>query len=187
MPGKIASRRELGSFASQQAQIQGQEAARAVNDAKRRLDDQILLCMAQKFTTSSQRLQPTVLSFPVKKGDLWFIEFWGLGHSAGAGGINYAVFGPPNSLVSGVLESSTFNTAVAQWFSQTITTLNTQTLGPCHAGATDAGRPDRLRARVECKSDGDIAIAAATVTAASLSTIDAQAMLRATRYIKVLP
>lgn len=185
MADRIASRREQGSFASQQAQIQGQEAARAVNDAKRRLDDQVLLCLAQKFTTNSQALKATPLSIPVKKGDLWFIEYWSLSHSAGAGGINLALLGPARSLVTGVLESSTANTAVANWFSTTILTLNA-VISACHAGATDAGRPDRMQARVECGEDGRISIAASTVTAGSISTIDERALLRATRYNKVL-
>jgi len=184
MAGRIASRRELGSFSSQQAQLQGQEAARGVNDAKKRLDDQILLCLAQNFTTNSQALKATPLSFPVQKGDLWFIEYWSLSHSAGAGGINLSVFGPPNSLVTGVLESSSANTAVANWFSTTFLVLN-GVIAACHAGATDAGRPDRIQARIECGDAGRIAIAASTVTAGSISTIDRRALLRATRFSKV--
>jgi len=182
--GKIAPRRELGAFGSQQAQLQGQDAARAANDAKRRLDAQILLALAAPFRTNSQQFLPTKLLFNVKKGDLWFIEFWGRGRSAGAGGINYAVGAPTGSIIQGTLESSTVNTGVANWFILDFSNINTG-IGACHAGASDVGRPDRLAARVECVSDGKIGIAAATVTAASFSTIEAQAFLRATRYTKV--
>ncbi len=184
---KVAPRRELGSFSSQQAQIQGQDAARAANGANRRLDEQLLLVLAAPFKTTVVVLNPTKLAFPAKKGDLWFIEYWGLGRCSSVNGMNYGLFVPPNSVVSGTLETSTTNVSVANWTITQFLQTSLAPIGTAHVGANDNGRPDRLQARVQCGADGNIAITAASVTAATTTTIEAQAILRATKYIKVLP
>lgn len=136
------------------------------------------------FTTTSQAATSTLLSFAVAAGETWDVEYWGFGHNSAAGGMKYAIYAPNSSTVSGTLESSSTNTAVANWLIDTFSAPNTLSVA-CHAGATNAGRPDRINVRVTTVYAGVVAIQVASVTAASTTTVDAAALLRATRSLVV--
>lgn len=146
----------------------------------------VSLSLRTPFTTSSDLSQDTKLAFPVRAGETWDLEFWGNSQCSSTDGVKYEVGAPPDSTVSGWLESSSTNTSVTNWTTTEINAVNTQ-FGPFHAGASNAARPDRLQARVKAGRDGVVAIRICSETAATTTILSAKAHLRATRVTEVGP
>ncbi len=184
MADRLAFRRaQVPSFDADLAQRSAQQAAQKTNVLADRLDRQILLALAQDFVTTATSLVATPLAFPVRAGENWLVEVWADAACSSVNGMVYALGAPAGSQVRGWVQSSSTNTAVANWFVGQFTAANTASTA-CHVGATNAGRPDRIEARIEAATDGTISILVAGVSA-STTTISRQAALRATRYARV--
>lgn len=183
MKDRFPFRREhTGSAGADRLQADARRASIAL---QHQIDQGLPLSLALRdaYTTTSADLQVTPLWFPVKAGDLWELEFWGFGACSSVNGMRYGIGAPDGSNVSGTIETSSTNTLVANWLIGTFTAANTASI-TCHAGATNAGRPDRIYARVKAASAGRIALLVASVTSGTTTTLAAQAYLRAHRYLE---
>lgn len=146
------------------------------------------LISADAFKTTSAIPVETMLRFPVKAGEIWHVEFFGLGHCSSVNGMSYALGAPPNSVVSGIHYSSTASTAVANWFLSALPATPGTSFGAMHVGANDAGRPDNFYARVKCAGDGFISLKVHAITAGTTATLDGMALLRGHRLnLEVVP
>ena len=143
----------------------------------------VSLMLEEDFTTTAATAQSTKLSFAVVKGESWDVEVCGNGGCSTVDGMKYAIACPAGSVLSGELDSSSANIAVANWTRQALTasTLSAAT----HVGATNAGRPDRINARVTVGADGFITLQAASATAADTTTVYAKTYLRASKVTLV--
>ncbi len=144
----------------------------------------VSLTLAADFTTTDATAQSTHLTFPVKAGEVWDVEYWGNAGCSNTNGMAYAIGAPTGSTASGWIETSSTNTSVTNWLTLQITAIDTLSAA-CHAGASNAGRPDRINVRVIAGADGAVTLKAASITAASTTTIAALAYLRATKAVKV--
>lgn len=144
----------------------------------------ISLMLKSDWSTTLATPQPTPLTFPVKAGDIWDVDYFGLDACSSTNGMGHAIGAPPNSTVSGVLYSSSANTAAANWILIAITSPNAF-IGACHVGASNAGRPTHLNVRVKAGADGAITLKACSVTAGTTTGIAAKAYLRAMRVTEV--
>jgi len=142
----------------------------------------VAMMLAEDFSTTRAVAQNTLLTFPVVKGELWDVEFFGYGACSTVTGMKYAVGCPAGSVMSGELESSSTNTAVANWTTQGLTasTLSAAT----HVGASNAFRPDRINVRVKVGANGAITIQAASAAAADTTRVAARSLLRANRVVE---
>lgn len=133
------------------------------------------------FTTTATTPQSTRLTFPVRAGDYWVIEYHGFAGNSNVAGMKYAVAAPTDTAIDGVLDttltSSTDDTHVR------IQTVNSPTIA-VHtvAGGT---RSDHLIARLAVVKDGAVTLQVCSTNAGTTTTLDARAYLRATRYRRV--
>lgn len=135
------------------------------------------------ITTTLDYATPTTLRFPVKAGEVWDVEYWGYSGCSSVNGCKLALMCPSGSTLFGELESSSTNTAVANWTTQTLSASTLSTA--LHAGATSTPRPDRINARVVAGADGYITLAFASTTAATTTTLAGRPCLRGTRAVQV--
>lgn len=163
-----------------------QETLRALIAYVRALDlaSSVTLMLAAAFTTTLATPQPTTLTFRVKAGELWDVEFTGRGACSSVNGMGYALGAPAGSEVSGALYTSSTNTSAANWLLYQFTAVNTA-IGTCHAGASNAARPDSFTARVKCGQDGFITVLVYAVTAGTTATLFERSSLRASKATKV--
>lgn len=186
---KIAARTtHTGNFAQDQAQRLAQQTAVKTNSIESRVTAlerlvPVVLELAADFTTTLATAQNTKLTFPVALGDVWDVEFWGYGACSTVNGMKYAVAAPSGSVMSGELESSSTNTLVANWTTQTL--VASALSAATHVGASNAGRPDRINVRVKVQAAGSITLQVASATAGDTTTLSAKALLRATRVTEV--
>ncbi len=182
------SRYHTGSFAGDEMQRQAGVVASGANRLVDRVAaleglSSVLLVLDVAFTTTAATAQPTKLRFPVNRGEEWLVEFWGYGSCSTVTGMKYAIGCPTGSTATGELESSSTNTLVANWTTQTLSanTLSAAT----HVGATNAARPDRICVRVRVYDDGEIVLQAASASAGDTTTVYALSCLRATKVVLV--
>lgn len=138
--------------------------------------------LSSNFTTTSTSATPTNLTFPVKSGEVWILEFDGVAQCSSTGGSAYAIDAPGGSTVKGWLDSTTSGLS-ARSLDQ-ISTPSTLTGTAVHAVAATPA-PDRIVATVTAGADGDVTIQAASQTSMQTTTIFAGATLRARRAATV--
>ncbi len=143
----------------------------------------VSLMLEASFTTTAATAQSTKLTFAVKKGECWDVEFWGDASCSSVNGMCYAIGAPAGSTAAGWIDSSSTNTAVANWLTDQVTAPNTLS-SACHAGASNVGRPDRINVRVKAGADGFVTLQVASVTAATTTTIAAKSHLRASKVVE---
>lgn len=137
----------------------------------------VVLVLGSTFTTTSATAQNTALTFPVRDGEQWLVEFWGFAGCSTLNGMKYAIGAPSGSTVDGILDSSlgasTTDARVA------ITAVNTLT----SAVHTVAGgeRDDHINARLTIVGSGSVTIQVASNTGGDTTTLRSLACLRATR------
>ena len=143
----------------------------------------VTLMLAADFATTAATAQSTKLSFAVLAGEAWDVEVWSYAGCSSVNGMKYAVDCPAGSVLLGELESSSTNTAVANWTTQTLSasTLSAAT----HVGATSTPRPDRINARVKVAAAGFITLQVCSVTAATTTTLTGKSYMRAFRVTEV--
>jgi hypothetical protein len=186
----VAFRAEhTGSAAGDRAQRQAQAAVVAHEQTKTyvaglALQVPVSLMLSAAFTTTLATATDTKLSFPVLAGECWNVEYWGDGSCSSVNGMCYSIGAPANSSVDGWIETSSTNTLVANWLTIQVTAVNTLSAA-CHAGANNTGRHDRISARVKVGVAGRITLQAASITAATTTTIAAKSYLRALRVTEV--
>ena len=144
----------------------------------------VSLMLAAAFTTTANTAQSTKLTFPVKKGETWDVEVWASASCSTVAGVAYALGAPTGSTVDGWIESSSVDTSVANWLTLQVSAVNTLSAA-CHAGASNAARPDRINVRVSVAADGDITLKVASITAATTTTLSAKSYLRASKVTLV--
>ena len=139
--------------------------------------------LTETFSTASTLPTPTKLAIAVKAGECWDVTFQGRGSCSNVGGMGYALGAPPGSTVQGEHITSSTNTSWANWLRLAIDTAGAA-IGTCHAGATDAARPDSFTARVKVGSQsGHITVMAYAV--AGTAKVYAKATLRIQRTAEV--
>lgn len=137
----------------------------------------VVLVLTSDFTTTSATAQSTALTFPVRDGERWLVEFWGFAGCSTADGMKYAIGAPSGSTIDGILDSSlgssTTDARVA------ITAVNTLT----SAVHTVAGgeRDDYINARLTISGSGSVTIQVASTTGGDTTTLRDLACLRAMR------
>lgn len=144
----------------------------------------VSMMLASDFTCTEATLQATNLTFAVRKGECWEVEYCGRSACSSVDGMGYGVGAPVGSTISGEVYSSLANVGVAEWFLTAITSISTFIVAS-HVGASDAGRPDFIRARVKVAADGFITILASSVTAGTTTTISQKSYLQAIKVIEV--
>lgn len=141
----------------------------------------VSLALAKPFITTSGTLAPTPLTFKVKAGEIWVVEYCGLETCSSTNGMGFGIAAPANSTVTGTLWSSAGNTAVANWVLSTFFAVNTF-ISALHVGAPSTGsRPTTINARVRVVADGFITIMVQSVTAGTTTTIATDTFLKATK------
>jgi len=140
------------------------------------------LSLAANFTTDSSGATSTNLSFEVRAGETWLLEFEGLAECSSIGGVKYAIAAPALTTVAGWLDGtdSSLNDRVVE----AIAAANTLTANPIHRVAATPG-PDRIVATIVAGDDGVVALQAASGVNMELTTIFAGATLRASRAATV--
>ena len=146
----------------------------------------VSVMLPDTFTTTSANPVATKLSFPVKAHENWRVDLHSSGSCSSVNGMGYALGAPPGSTVDGYLESSSTNTLVANWLVAQVATVGAG-ITPCHVGASDAARPDRMSARVQVGAqDGQIVIMIYAVNGGT-ARIYKKAHLGAWRVTEVAP
>lgn len=152
----------------------------AVRALARAVPDTVSLSLRSDFQTTSADPRATGLRFAVKAGETWNVEVWGNAACSSVAGVAYAIGAPTNSTVSGWIDTSSTNTAVANWLVVQLTAPNVASAA-CHAGASNSGRPDRITVRVTAAADGFVDIMFSSITSGTTSILSALAYMRATR------
>lgn len=141
--------------------------------------------LAETFSTPSTTPVATRLTIAVKAGECWDVSLVGRGSCTNVAGMGYALGAPPGSTVQGSHVTSSTDATIANWLHFAVDTVNAA-LGTSHAGATDAGRPDTITARVKVGTqDGYITIMAYAV--AGTAKVHAKSMLSGRRTAEVQP
>lgn len=129
------------------------------------------------YTNSTVTAANTTLQFYAQPGEVFKIEFNGTTQCSGIGGSKYQITAPAGATVEGWLYSSA--AAITTLSYQRIVAINTLNATATHTVATTPG-PDRIVATVTIGATGGVvAIAAASVTAAQITTIFAGSSLTA--------
>lgn len=154
---------------------------RLVVDAIRALDARVprtyVKTLPKAVTSTVTQLVTTGLSFPVKSGEVWLVEFKGLaGCSGSANGMKFGVLAPAGSTISGALDSS-LTTATDDAHVQ-LTAINTAT-SAVHT-VNGSTRDDEASFVIKAGSDGVVAWAFQPTTSGNTATVAAKAWLRAT-------
>lgn len=137
----------------------------------------VVIYLPSAFTTTLATAQDTLLTFPVRSGEVWLVEVWAFGGSSTVNGMKYAIGAPTGSTVDGYLDSSS-TTEESDQIEQ-ITAINTLTAAVhVTAGGT---RPDYINARLSIAASGSVTIQAASTTGGDTTTIRSFACLRAVR------
>ncbi len=143
----------------------------------------VSLMLASDFTTTTATAAATKLTFAVSKGETWDVEFWGYAGCSSTNGMKYAIGCPAGSVLLGELESSSSNTAVANWGTEPLSASTMSS--PTHVGATSTPRPDRINARVFVGADGAITLQVASATSGTTTTLTGKSYLRASKVTRV--
>lgn len=142
------------------------------------------LALDDDFTTTDNAATATPLTFPVRAGDVWSIEYLRTAECSTADGVAYAIdFPAVGSWIEGWVDS-TAATLADRSLQRIMTSGLTAT--PIHTAVAEAA-PDRIVATVGIGEDGDLTIMAASVTNGDLTTIRKGASLRARRLSRVSP
>lgn len=137
----------------------------------------VVLVLESDFTTTSATAQSTALTFPVRDGERWLVEFWGFAGCSTADGMKYAIGAPSGSTIDGILDSSLGSSTTDARVN--ITAVNTLT----SAVHTVAGgeRDDYINARLTISGSGSVTIQVASTTGGDTTTLRDLACLRAMR------
>jgi hypothetical protein len=137
----------------------------------------VAIYLTADFTTTSATAQNTALTFPVRNGEVWMLEYWGFAGCSTVNGMCYAIGAPTGTVVDGILDSS-LGAATTDARVQ-ITAVNTLT----SAVHTVAGgqRDDYINARLAIVGNGSVTIQAASATGGDTTTIRDYACVLAVR------
>lgn len=142
----------------------------------------ISVMLRDDFTTTAATAQNTLLSFPVKAGECWDVDYYGAAGCAGdALGMKYAIAAPPSTVISGYLDSNL--TSATDDTHPPITAVNTLT-SAVHT-VNGATRPDHINVRLKAGESGNVTLQACSTTAGRTTTILAKAFIRAVRVTEV--
>jgi len=138
----------------------------------------VLLYLPSTFTTTAATATSTVLTFPVRAGEYWLVEFWGFAGCDTLNGVKYAIGAPSGTTIDGILDSS-LGSATTDAKVQ-ITAVNTLTSAVHTVAANE--RDDYINARLLIGSTaGSVTIQLASNTAGDTTTLRSLACLRAQR------
>jgi len=141
------------------------------------------LSLNEDFTTDDDDPPvATPLTFPVRAGDVWSIEYLGTAQSETADGFKYAIDFPAGSWIEGWLDST--GGAITTRSLHHIT--DTSATGAVHLAVEELA-PDRIVATVNVAADGDVTLMVASTTNGDTTTIKRGASLRARRLTRADP